>query len=141
MAVLLRVIEETPRPIRDINNEIPDWLCDIIAKLHAKKPEERYQSAREVADVLGARLAEVQFSGRAGRVSDRREAPATLAGNPRTPVAHVPRSPRNSAKWIILLVAAVLLLAMMVPVALIALYYFSNSPGVTESWARWPDGP
>ena len=53
MAVLKRVIEDTPRPIREINREIPEWLCDIIAKLHAKKPEERFQTAREVADVLG----------------------------------------------------------------------------------------
>src|SRR5579872_4890132 len=37
MAVLKRVIDASPRPIREINNEIPDWLCDIVSKLHAKK--------------------------------------------------------------------------------------------------------
>ena len=36
--------EDTPRPIREINPEVPDWLCDIIAKLHAKNPAERYQT-------------------------------------------------------------------------------------------------
>jgi hypothetical protein len=70
MGVLKRVCEETPRPIREVNPDIPEWLCGIIAKLHAKKPEDRYQSAREVADVLGQRLAELQFTGRAGSVSD-----------------------------------------------------------------------
>ena len=59
-AVLKRVIDASPRPIREINNEIPDWLCDIIAKLHAKKPEDRFQTAKEVAEVLGQRLADVQ---------------------------------------------------------------------------------
>ena len=52
LAVLKRVVEDTPRPIREIIPETPQWLCDIISKLHAKSPEDRYQSAREVADVL-----------------------------------------------------------------------------------------
>jgi serine/threonine protein kinase len=52
VAVLKRVADDKPRPIREIIPETPQWLCDIIAKLHAKDPEERYQSAREVADVL-----------------------------------------------------------------------------------------
>jgi formylglycine-generating enzyme required for sulfatase activity len=52
VAVLKRVAEHTPRPIREIIPETPQWLCDIIAKLHAKDPDDRYQSAREVADVL-----------------------------------------------------------------------------------------
>ena len=51
-AVLKRVVEDAPRPIREVIPEMPQWLCDIIAKLHAKKPEDRFQSAREVADVL-----------------------------------------------------------------------------------------
>src|SRR5438094_4144138 len=29
MAVLKRVIEAAPRPIREINDEIPDWLCAV----------------------------------------------------------------------------------------------------------------
>ena len=52
MAVLKRVVEDTPRPIREINPEVPEWLCAIIAKLHAKKPADRYASAQEVADLL-----------------------------------------------------------------------------------------
>ena len=52
VAVLKRVADDTPRSIREIIPETPQWLCDIIAKLHAKNPDERYQSAREVADVL-----------------------------------------------------------------------------------------
>ncbi|QDU21949.1 bifunctional serine/threonine-protein kinase/formylglycine-generating enzyme family protein [Urbifossiella limnaea] len=52
VAVLKRVAEDTPRDIREIVPEVPQWLCDIIAKLHAKNPDDRYQSAREVADVL-----------------------------------------------------------------------------------------
>ena len=50
--MLKRVAEDTPRPIREIIPETPQWLCDIIAKLHAKNPDDRFQSAREVADLL-----------------------------------------------------------------------------------------
>lgn len=52
VAVLKRVAEDTPRSIRAIIPETPQWLCDIIGKLHAKNPNERFQSAREVADLL-----------------------------------------------------------------------------------------
>src|SRR5205823_2188910 len=60
MAVLKRVIEDTSRPIRAINSDIPQWLCDIIAKLHAKNPTDRFQSAKELADLLGQHLAHLQ---------------------------------------------------------------------------------
>lgn len=52
LAVLKRVTEDTPRPITEVIPETPQWLCQIITKLHAKNPDDRYQSAREVADVL-----------------------------------------------------------------------------------------
>jgi serine/threonine protein kinase/regulation of enolase protein 1 (concanavalin A-like superfamily) len=52
LAVLKRVCDDTPRPIREIIPEAPPWLCDLIGKLHAKKPGERFQTAQEVADLL-----------------------------------------------------------------------------------------
>lgn len=90
-AVLKRVIDASPRPIREINDEIPEWLCDLISRLHARKPEDRFQRAQEVANLLGQHLADVQ-TGRAGRVTDRRVAPMTVTGAP-APVADAPGSP------------------------------------------------
>lgn len=52
LAVLRRVNEDIPRPIPEIIPEAPPWLCDLIAKLHAKNPDDRYPSAREVIDAL-----------------------------------------------------------------------------------------
>jgi len=52
LAVLVRVVEDTPRPLREIIPETPEWLCRIVEKLQAKDPAERFPSAREVADVL-----------------------------------------------------------------------------------------
>jgi hypothetical protein len=62
-AVLKRVIEAAPRPIRESNPEVPDWLEAFIAKLHAKKPADRFQTAQEVAEALGQGLAHVQQPG------------------------------------------------------------------------------
>src|SRR5262245_8252872 len=50
--VLKRVAEDTPRPIREVIPEVPEWLCRVVERLHAKDPAGRFQSAREVADVL-----------------------------------------------------------------------------------------
>jgi anti-sigma factor RsiW len=96
MAVLKRVVEETPRAIREINPEVPDWLADIISKLHAKKPAERFQSAKEVAETLGTKLAELQM---AGRVS---------AG---TPAVAPPAVPRSRRKLVLALALLMLLVA------------------------------
>ncbi len=74
LAVMKRVAEDTPTPIRTNNNEIPEWLCGIIEKLHAKKPGDRFQSAAEVAEVLRQRLADVQ----AGRYVHSEPRPANL---------------------------------------------------------------
>jgi hypothetical protein len=60
LAVLKRVAEDTPRPIRQIIPEVPQWLCDLIARLHAKDPAQRFQSAADVADLLGRHLAHLQ---------------------------------------------------------------------------------
>src|SRR5262249_59989903 len=56
-AVLKRVIEDTPRPITEVNPEIPGWLCDLITRLHAKNPADRFPSAQDVADLLRQHLA------------------------------------------------------------------------------------
>ncbi len=60
MAVLRQICEGTARPIREINPKIPKWLEQIIARLHAKTPAERYQTAGEVADLLGGWLAHIE---------------------------------------------------------------------------------
>jgi WD40 repeat protein len=60
LAVLRRVCDETPRPVREVNPDVPEWLAEIVAKLHEKDPARRFQSAAEVADLLGQHLAHLQ---------------------------------------------------------------------------------
>jgi serine/threonine protein kinase len=59
VAVLRRVCDDTPRPIREINPDIPEPLCRLIERLHAKRPADRPASAQEVADELRQVLAAV----------------------------------------------------------------------------------
>jgi serine/threonine protein kinase len=56
VAVLRRVVGEEPLDIRKLNPTIPDWLCDIVARLHAKDPARRYASASDVVRLLEQRL-------------------------------------------------------------------------------------
>lgn len=58
--VLRRIRETPPRPIREINADIPEWLERIVMKLLAKSPAERFATATEVATLLEQCLAHVQ---------------------------------------------------------------------------------
>lgn len=60
LGVLRRVCDDEPHPIRELNPEVPAWLADFVARLHAKDPAARFQEAREVADLLERGLAHVQ---------------------------------------------------------------------------------
>ena len=60
VGVLHRISASLPTSLRQIAPETPEWLCEIIAKLHAKAPAERFQSAGEIADLLGRWLAHIQ---------------------------------------------------------------------------------
>ena len=97
LAVLKRVCDDAPRPIREVNPEIPDWLADIIVKLLAKDPDDRYASAAQVATVLEGRLAELQRP-----MPTRIEAPTLAIAAP------PPRRRLATAAFVILGVLAVL---------------------------------
>ena len=88
LASLERVCEASPRPVRETNAELPEWLDQLLARLHAKAPADRPASAREVADLLAGRLAELQDRG----------APARA---PRPPAASPSRAPLGRAgRWL-----------------------------------------
>jgi formylglycine-generating enzyme required for sulfatase activity/tetratricopeptide (TPR) repeat protein/tRNA A-37 threonylcarbamoyl transferase component Bud32 len=52
VAVLRRVCDYEPRPVREFNPDIPRWLEKVIFELLQKHPAKRYQTAGEVAAVL-----------------------------------------------------------------------------------------
>lgn len=50
--VLGRIVGTEARPIRQIAPHVPVSVCRVVAKLHAKRPEQRYQSGIELAEAL-----------------------------------------------------------------------------------------
>jgi serine/threonine protein kinase len=60
LAVLKRVCDNEPRPLLEVNPEMPAWLQAILAKLMAKDTANRFQTAGEVHDLLERCLAHVQ---------------------------------------------------------------------------------
>jgi serine/threonine protein kinase len=135
MAVMKRVCEETPRPIHESNPELPSWLGDLIAKLHAKKPGDRFQTAQEVAELLGQRLADLQ----AGRAEPRErpgEAPVKV-DLPSSRKHQGPDAPRSPARrrWVAALVVFVIMIVLL-PIVLIAIgvsyFVVGHRAGVQE---------
>jgi uncharacterized protein (TIGR03067 family) len=59
-AVMRKISDESPLPIRELNPEIPEWLCAIISKLMAKNKADRFESAHEVHKLLEACINHVQ---------------------------------------------------------------------------------
>jgi putative intracellular protease/amidase len=71
--------EKEPVPVEQVRPELPKALGNVVRKLMAKQPEDRYQSGAEAAEALAA------FVSVAG--TDRQEEPA-----PPSPVADAPGS-------------------------------------------------
>ena len=123
IAVLRRVAEDTPRPMQEVISDIPDWLVAIVDKLLAKQPDDRFQSAQEVADLLSKCQAELQTTGSVKSIAGLAVPAAAPAFPnaakpviaPQTPVpgpiparGNASRAPSQAGKWVL---AGLLLLA------------------------------
>ncbi len=58
--VLHRITNESPTSVCEVNSDVPVWLGHVIERLMAKRPEDRFGSAAEVAELLEGCLAHVQ---------------------------------------------------------------------------------
>jgi WD40 repeat protein/serine/threonine protein kinase len=104
LGVLRRVCDDPPRPIRESNSDIPEWLVEIISRLHAKKPEDRFQSARELADVLADHLARLHQPPSADVARGTRPVTSPAPAHSTTEFFPGPRRipPPTRKKWLIL---------------------------------------
>ena len=58
--VLRKINDKQPTPIRELNPDVPDWFVEIVSRLMAKNPAERFESADELAAVLRQCLSHVE---------------------------------------------------------------------------------
>jgi tetratricopeptide (TPR) repeat protein/predicted Ser/Thr protein kinase len=92
-----QVIHGTPPLPSSINNRIPRALDRITMKAIAKKPDDRYQSARELIDDLNKVLPTLQADGyRQVRATDSALRPRTYSASALTTIAETLRQPGPS---------------------------------------------
>ncbi|HEY1379265.1 MAG TPA: protein kinase, partial [Gemmataceae bacterium] len=126
LAVLRRVEEDRPRPVREINPDVPEWLARVVEKLMERDPADRFQTAAEVADLLEGYLAH-------------RRQPGTVAAPelPPPPAAECvelrPAAPRR--RWLIPAAAAALLAGLAIILAQVA------APPIVSTQAALSAGP
>ena len=58
ISVITSIMRDTPLPVSDINNELPQHLGRVVNRSLAKDPDRRYQSATDLASDDGKRRME-----------------------------------------------------------------------------------
>ncbi len=58
--VLHRIANDKPTPVCEVNSDVPAWLGHVIDRLMAKRPEDRFETAAQVSELLEGCLAHVQ---------------------------------------------------------------------------------
>jgi serine/threonine-protein kinase len=94
-AVLRRVSDDRPRPLDELNSEIPRWFAEIVEQLHEKDPQRRFSSATEVAELLGGKLSDLQRG-------------VSIPSRPRSSTALVRKFPRTNAVVAAAIIAPIL---------------------------------
>jgi len=61
--ILRRVTDDSPRPLHELNPDVPIWLEGIVLKLLSKPVRERFETAEYLGTLLEACLAHVQQPG------------------------------------------------------------------------------
>jgi serine/threonine protein kinase len=137
LAVLRRVCDDTPPPIREVNPDIPAALAEIVNKLMAKNPDARFQSAGEAAELFGRYLAHLEHDPLTPFQTEGQPQPPAMPeerpdGGGEKSGRQEHRAARSRLRWPRLAGAAVLLAAIVVPAVL-------EATGITN-WTGLAEG-
>jgi len=58
--ILRRVTDDQPRPLRELNPEVPNWFEAVVMKLLSKAADDRFDSVGQIAVILEQCLAHLQ---------------------------------------------------------------------------------
>ncbi len=139
LAVLAALMTEEPTPVRELNATVPEALAVLIHQLLAKKPEERPQTANDVANRLRGILDQLRAPTVPVMVPtevtarpedafahlDSGDAPATeLEGAPAAPRSE----PHGGGKWVLVGAGVAVLLAVVAGAAVVSRMGTNNEP-------------
>ena len=60
LGIARKIDDADPKSIQEINSDLPSWLSTLILRLMTRSPDQRFQSASDVAELLEQCLAHVQ---------------------------------------------------------------------------------
>jgi WD40 repeat protein len=62
LQVLKQITDAKHKPLRELNPQLPEWFTETVDDLLAKKPDDRYQTATDLAEVLEFHWAHLKTS-------------------------------------------------------------------------------
>ncbi len=119
--VMRRITDDEPTPIREINPDIPDWLCSIIGKLMSKQAADRFESAAEVTRVAR------RMSGSCAAARRGAAAAHSVFASARKPHHTRTGTTKRYRKGVIAMIAALGFLGM-------ALWLSADAPDISGRW-------
>lgn len=114
--VALQHVQTEPVPLADVRPDLPPELCATVARMMAKKPDDRYQTAREVLRDLtrlregfSSTMAQAALAQSASSSSTQVRPAPSGATSTVVDLQPLPRSPNHWGRW--LMIATLLLVA------------------------------
>jgi serine/threonine-protein kinase len=109
ISVAVKHLNETPQPLTERRPDLPSTICDVISRMMAKKPENRYPSAESVLKDL-KRIKKAVQDGDDPQEVDLGEFDTTVAPSYSTPLA-IPLWRRDLVRQLVFCIGTAVLVA------------------------------
>lgn len=144
MKTMGRILQGRVEPVEEVRKETPEWLAEIIRRLHARNPADRFQSAEEVVWLLQEGRAELIAQARGQTMSTKAAPTESAITAPAEPTQQSPRSTRRQRFPLIaasVSLAAVLFIAAGLELTGVTDFFNSNNGETPSGNATLGDKP